>query len=76
MADFILMEGSIEIARFPVYEKTFSTGNTGYHASGSLQIGGVPHNANLLLVKSKQKAGAKTPASLLGAKAPVKLVKK
>ena len=76
MAEFVLVEGTIEIARFTVYEKTFSTGNTGYHASGSLQIGGVPHNANLLLVKSKQKLGAKTPASLLGAKAPAKMVKK
>jgi hypothetical protein len=66
---WVLMEGTVEIARFEIFEKTFSTGNTGFQANGSLQIGGIPHNANLLLIKSKQKV-AKKAASILGAGRP------
>lgn len=55
------------MGNWPVYEKTFSTGNTGYQANGEINLGGAPHNVNIIFARKKAQ-GVKKVAVLGAAK--------
>ena len=74
-ARLVLMDGDAILGSFPVFEKTFSSGNTGYHATGSVTLAGKTYNANLLFTESRRRDSK--PASFgaaAGRNGPVKTV--